>query len=73
MNFLAAKLASVIASTVLAGELSLMSSLVKGDLVKSHLKLNRISSKPPPKVSVLINLKLDFLNIENRLNKHNFF
>jgi len=39
------KLASVIASTVLAGELSLMSSLLKGDLVKSHLKLNRIAVK----------------------------
>jgi len=36
------RLASVIASTVLAGELSLMSSLVKGDLVESHMKLNRV-------------------------------
>lgn len=44
----ACKLAAVIASTVLAGELSLMSSLRKGDLVQSHLKLNRISAKPQP-------------------------
>lgn len=36
-----ATLARVIASTVLAGELSLMSALSSGDLIKSHLKLNR--------------------------------
>lgn len=49
---LACKLAAVIASTVLAGELSLMSSLLKGDLVQSHLKLNRIPSKPSFQVCV---------------------
>eukprot|EP00656_Telonema_subtile_P020363 TRINITY_DN21488_c0_g1_i3.p1 TRINITY_DN21488_c0_g1~~TRINITY_DN21488_c0_g1_i3.p1 ORF type:complete len:218 (-),score=78.17 TRINITY_DN21488_c0_g1_i3:90-743(-) len=37
----ATRLASVIAAAVLAGELSLLSALCSGDLVKSHLKLNR--------------------------------
>lgn len=36
-----ARLARIIASTVLAGELSLMSALTSGDLISSHLKLNR--------------------------------
>jgi len=36
-----AKLARIIASTVLAGELSLMSALSSGHLISSHLKLNR--------------------------------
>jgi len=36
-----AKLAQIIASTVLAGELSLMSALSSGHLISSHLKLNR--------------------------------
>ena len=35
------KLARIIASTVLAGELSLMSALSSGHLISSHLKLNR--------------------------------
>ena len=34
-------LASIIASTVLCGELSLMLALSKGTLVKSHMNLNR--------------------------------
>jgi hypothetical protein len=37
----AAQLARVVASTVLAGELSLMSALAAGHLVRSHLKHNR--------------------------------
>ena len=37
----AAQLARIVCGTVLAGELSLMSAQVTGDLVKSHLKLNR--------------------------------
>ncbi|KAF8381696.1 hmgr-1 [Pristionchus pacificus] len=37
----AATLAEIIASTVLAGELSLMAALCTDDLVSSHLKLNR--------------------------------
>ena len=39
-------LASIICSTVMAGELSLMSALASGDLVKSHLKHNRLAPKP---------------------------
>jgi len=35
------KLAQIICSTVLAGELSLMSALATNDLVHSHLRLNR--------------------------------
>ena len=35
------KLAQIVCSTVLAGELSLLSALAAGDLVKSHLSLNR--------------------------------
>lgn len=34
-------LARVICATVMAAELSLMSALTTGDLVKSHLKHNR--------------------------------
>lgn len=37
-------LALIIASTVLAGELSLLSALCSGDLVSSHLRLNRSPS-----------------------------
>jgi len=35
------KLARIVCATVLAGELSLMSALAAGHLVKSHLKHNR--------------------------------
>lgn len=41
------KLARVVCGTVLAGELSLMSALAAGDLVKSHLKYNRTNKQPP--------------------------
>lgn len=34
-------LASVVAGSVLAGELSLMSAIAAGQLVKSHMKYNR--------------------------------
>jgi len=37
----ARKLASIIASTVMAGELSLMSALTSGHLISSHMRLNR--------------------------------
>lgn len=37
----ALRLASIICATVLAGELSLIASQCTGDLVQSHLKLNR--------------------------------
>ena len=40
----AMKLAEIIAATVLAGELSLMSALTEGHLVKSHLRHNRSSA-----------------------------
>ncbi|KAL6959784.1 3-hydroxy-3-methylglutaryl-coenzyme A (HMG-CoA) reductase isozyme [Sarracenia purpurea var. burkii] len=43
-------LATVVAGSVLAGELSLMSALAAGQLVQSHLKYNR-SSKDVTKVS----------------------
>ena len=39
----AGRLARIICATVLAGELSLLSALAAGHLVKSHLKLNRYS------------------------------
>ena len=39
----AQKLASIVAGSVLAGELSLMSALAAGHLVKSHMKYNRSS------------------------------
>lgn len=39
----ATKLALVVAGAVLAGELSLMSALAAGQLVKSHMKYNRSS------------------------------
>lgn len=46
-------LASIVAASVLAGELSLMSALAAGQLVNSHMKYNRANkdaavSKPPP-------------------------
>eukprot|EP00898_Chlorokybus_atmophyticus_P002035 jgi/Chlat1/2832/Chrsp187S02976 len=37
----AQKLARIVAGAVLAGELSLMAALTTGDLVRSHMKLNR--------------------------------
>ena len=43
----AATLARVVAGTVLAGELSLLSALASGDLVKSHMKFNRSSGNLP--------------------------
>ncbi|PIN14781.1 3-hydroxy-3-methylglutaryl-CoA (HMG-CoA) reductase [Handroanthus impetiginosus] len=43
-------LASIVAGTVLAGELSLMSALAAGQLVRSHMKYNR-SSKDVSKLS----------------------
>jgi len=41
------QLARVVAGAVLAGELSLMSALAAGHLVRSHLKHNRKSTAPP--------------------------
>ena len=43
-------LATIVAGSVLAGELSLMSAIAAGQLVKSHLKYNR-SSKDVTKMS----------------------
>lgn len=43
-------LATIVAGSVLAGELSLMSALAAGQLVRSHMKYNR-SSKDVSKVS----------------------
>ncbi|XP_031129637.1 3-hydroxy-3-methylglutaryl-coenzyme A reductase-like [Ipomoea triloba] len=40
------RLATIVAGAVLAGELSLMSAIAAGQLVKSHMKYNR-SNKPP--------------------------
>jgi hydroxymethylglutaryl-CoA reductase (NADPH) len=42
----AATLARVIASTVMAGELSLLSALTTGHLISSHMKLNRHNPSP---------------------------
>lgn len=42
-------LAMIVAGAVLAGELSLMSALAAGHLVKSHMQYNR-ASKPAPDV-----------------------
>jgi len=39
------KLARIVCATVLAGELSLMSALAAGHLMKSHLRLNRSTSQ----------------------------
>lgn len=44
----AAQLARVIASTVMAGELSLLAALSSGHLISSHLKLNRKPHAPAP-------------------------
>jgi hydroxymethylglutaryl-CoA reductase (NADPH) len=41
------RLASIIASTVLAGELSLMSALTEGSLVRAHMALNRAPPSSP--------------------------
>lgn len=43
------RLARLICSTVLAAELSLLSSLSDGTLVESHVKLNRVKKTLPPK------------------------
>lgn len=40
----AQSLARIVAGTVLAGEISLMSALAAGQLVKSHMKYNRSSN-----------------------------
>ena len=40
----ASQLARIICATVLAGELSLLSALAAGHLVKSHMKHNRSNS-----------------------------
>lgn len=40
------QLARIVAGTVLAGELSLMAALASGDLLKSHLELNRKPATP---------------------------
>jgi len=56
----ASTLARIVCATVMAGELSLMSALAAGHLVKSHLKHNR-SVKPPCKDFFVI----DFLRFVN--------
>ena len=47
----ATQLAKIVCATVLAGELSLMSALAAGHLVKSHLRHNRSVAQFPPSVS----------------------
>ncbi|EGG24721.1 hydroxymethylglutaryl CoA reductase [Cavenderia fasciculata] len=44
------QLARVVAGAVMAGELSLMSALAAGHLVRSHLKHNRKTEQKPPQV-----------------------
>jgi len=59
--------ARIICATVLAGELSLMSALSSGHLVKSHMKHNRSSSnlislsEGKPKVVVAVDKSVDSL------------
>jgi hydroxymethylglutaryl-CoA reductase (NADPH) len=43
----AEQLARVVCATVLAGELSLMSALAAGHLVRSHMKMNRRETHKP--------------------------
>uniref|UniRef100_A0A6N2N4E5 3-hydroxy-3-methylglutaryl coenzyme A reductase n=1 Tax=Salix viminalis TaxID=40686 RepID=A0A6N2N4E5_SALVM len=61
-------LASIVAGSVLAGELSLMSAIAAGQLVRSHMKYNRSSKDvaPPyesPYSAVEVSLPLTFLDI----------
>jgi len=44
----AASLARIVCAAVLAGETSLMAALASGDLIKSHMKLNRKGGAPVP-------------------------
>lgn len=44
-------LATIVAGSVLAGELSLMSAIAAGQLVNSHMKYNRSPSKDATKVT----------------------
>ncbi|KAK9895236.1 hypothetical protein P389DRAFT_90224 [Cystobasidium minutum MCA 4210] len=48
----ARRLARIICAAVVAGELSLMSSLAEGSLVKSHMALNRSAPATPATVAV---------------------
>lgn len=52
----AKQLAKIVCATVLAGELSLMSALAAGHLVKSHLKHNRSSTTMSPDMGKGVNL-----------------
>lgn len=49
----ARRLARIICASVMAGELSLMSALAAGHLVKSHLALNRSVPSTPATASAL--------------------
>mgnify|MGYP006201195163 CR=1 FL=1 len=48
----AQQLARIVCATVMAGELSLMSAIAAGDLLESHLRLNRSKSHAPPTAPV---------------------
>jgi hydroxymethylglutaryl-CoA reductase (NADPH) len=48
----AQQLARIVAGSVLAGELSLMSAIAAGQLVKSHMKYNRSSRDIGPSSQV---------------------
>lgn len=48
----ARQLAKIVAGSVLAGELSLMSAIASGQLVKSHMKYNRSSRDIGPSSQV---------------------
>eukprot|EP00271_Cylindrocystis_brebissonii_P017733 TRINITY_DN4729_c0_g1_i1.p2 TRINITY_DN4729_c0_g1~~TRINITY_DN4729_c0_g1_i1.p2 ORF type:complete len:117 (-),score=29.07 TRINITY_DN4729_c0_g1_i1:577-927(-) len=50
----AQQLARIVAGAVLAGEISLMSALAAGQLVKSHLKYNRSSNQLATAVSAAV-------------------
>jgi len=62
------QLARIIAATVLAGELSLMSALTEGHLVKSHLRHNRSSATVPALANGTLAATTTMANIPTQAN-----
>ena len=67
----AGKLARIICATVLAGELSLLSALAAGHLVKSHLKLNRYAPTCCISICVAVSLCV-FVSLSTDLSPLHF-
>ncbi len=63
-------LARIICGTVLAGELSLMSALSAGHLVKSHLKHNRSSASLPGTEGISITLEKSVDSLAHTISKN---